>query len=191
MTTIVAVKSGGRIAMAADRRVCWEGHTDPGAAISKIFRLPGGGAIGFAGHEIVQQLFEMFVGDDRLDLAHLDSRRKIFETFVRFWKWARTEGTIVRDMPDSATHVAAQVTGNFIVAVPAGIFFVSSDLAVTEHAGGYWAIGSGCDYALGVLHAVWTDNGKAAPLAVAAVEAAAHFSIETGPDIEVDDWAAA
>lgn len=191
MTTIVAVKSGGRIAMAADRRIVWDMDTDPSAVCTKLFRLPGGGAIGFCGHDVFHQLFVTYAGTRTDDLRKLSNQAAIFELFVDFWRWARASGTIVKDMPDGCGHVSAQINASFLVAVPAGIFSVGGDLAVTEHGGGYWAVGSGCDYALGALRSEWFDAGYTAEgLCRHAIEVAAHFSLGTGASIEVDDWAA-
>ena len=84
MTTIVAVKAGNRIAIAADTRACWGEDTFPGAKVSKLIQLPDGGAIGFAGSSITVQLFRAFAASDDAGLQ-FGSQQEALKTFIRFW----------------------------------------------------------------------------------------------------------
>ena len=72
---------------------------------------------------------------------------------------------------------------NMLIANPHGIFGVGSLRTVTEY-GRFWASGSGMEYALGAVHALYGRPGDARTIAEAAVTAAIDFDSGSGAPIE-------
>lgn len=180
MTTIVAVKAGGRVAIAADTLVSWSGDTSD--TIGTKLVSVGDGFVGFAGTQVLQNLFEAYLAA-RLETVPID-RRTVFFLFLDFWKWSKSEAHLTNDNPSGNGGCTAEVDGSFLVVAPGGIFSVGSDLSVVEHRY-YWATGAGENYALGALRVLWKHDGDADDLAHEGVEVASHFNLGTGGDIDV------
>ncbi len=187
MTTIVAVKAGNRIAIAADTLVSCNGERIETVG-TKLVQC-GGGTIGFACNSVIKDLFETYLdvgcGDDPLV-----DRASIFKLFLAFWRWAKADAHLVKDDARPGAGGAAEVDGTFLVAIPSGIFSVGCDLSVLEHPH-YWAIGAGEDYALGALHQMgfFDTTATAKHRAERAVETASVFNLGTGGPVESHDMA--
>lgn len=72
----------------------------------------------------------------------------------------------------------------FLIANPNGIFYVSSNMSVTKFET-YFAIGSGADFSLGVMYALYNLDHSADEIAKKAIEAAMTFNIYCGGDIDL------
>jgi ATP-dependent HslUV protease subunit HslV len=73
----------------------------------------------------------------------------------------------------------ADLDATFLIASPGGIFLVSSNMSVSSFTK-YYAIGSGGDYALGALHALYDGGNDAGALAESAVAAAKAYDSGCG-----------
>lgn len=75
--------------------------------------------------------------------------------------------------------------GSFLVGVRGRLFEIGEDYQVGELADGYAAVGCGAEIALGALHATVDAGMSLQTRAVAALEAAAHFSTGVRPPFTV------
>lgn len=75
--------------------------------------------------------------------------------------------------------------GSFLIGVRGRLFEIGEDYQVGELADGYTAVGCGAEIALGALHATHNAGLSLRARAIAALEAAAHFSTGVRPPFTV------
>lgn len=174
MSTIVVVRKNGKACIAADSLTTF-GDLRMGSeydrAYDKVQAYPGGyfGIVGSAAHALVM---ESVLADDKVEID-FDSRLGIFETFralhpvlkEHYFLNAKDE----EDDPYEATHIDALICNK------KGIFGVYSLREVSEYTK-FWAIGSGSEFALGAMHALYDRLDSAEDIARAGVEAGAEFN---------------
>ena len=174
MSTIVVVKKAGKACIAADSLTSF-GDLRLGsgydAAHDKILTSQGNhiGIVGSAAHQLVM---ESLLADKEVEID-FSSRMAIFETFralhpllkEKYFLNAKDED----DDPYESTQIDALITS------PHGIFGVHSLREVTEYTK-FWAIGSGSEYALGAMFAVYDKYDSAEEIAAAGVKAGAEFN---------------
>lgn len=175
MSTIVVVKKNGRAVIAADSLTTF-GDLRMGvpydAASDKIQKYDDGyfGIVGSAAHALVM---ESVLKDKKVKMDFSD-RMAIFETFRRlhpvlkdkYFLKAKDEDD---DDPYEATHIDA------LICNPRGIFGIYSLREVSEYTR-FWAIGSGSEYALGAMYAVYDRLESPEEIARAGVEAGCEFN---------------
>lgn len=174
MSTIVVVRKNGKACIAADSLTTF-GDLRMGSeydrAYDKVQAYPGGyfGIVGSAAHALVM---ESVLADDKVEID-FESRLGIFETFralhpvlkEHYFLNAKDE----EDDPYEATHIDALICNG------KGIFGVYSLREVSEYTK-FWAIGSGSEFALGAMHALYDRLDSAEDIARAGVEAGAEFN---------------
>ena len=90
----------------------------------------------------------------------------------------------VNDQPGKENETPfASLDATFLVASPTGIFLVSSNMSVSEFRQ-FYAIGSGGDYAIGAVHALYNEVNDPADLAQRGVRAAIAYDSCCGGEIE-------
>ncbi|MGV6816544.1 MAG: hypothetical protein ACWA44_04630 [Thiotrichales bacterium] len=176
MSTIVVVKKNRSIAIAADSLTTF-GDTRQTAAMDaaydKILRLQDGymGIVGSAAHQLVME--SALPG---LEGAGFASRMEIFESFRRLHGVLKdTYHLNPKDEegdPYESSHIDALIANRH------GIFGVYALREVFEYQQ-YWAIGSGSEFALGCMHALYQRLDDPADIAKAAVTSAAEFNAST------------
>ena len=179
MSTVVVVKKAGKVCIAADSLTSFGDlklNSAYDAAHDKILRFDENylGLVGSAAHQLVlESLFaSRKVVDKKLDVD-FSSRLSIFETFrdlhpvlkAKYFLNAKDED----DDPYESTHIDA------LIANPFGIFGIHSLREVTEYKK-FWAIGSGAEYALGAMFALYDKAASAEEIAHAGVAAGAEFN---------------
>ncbi|KPC53486.1 MFS transporter [Amantichitinum ursilacus] len=177
MTTVVVVRKKNEIAIAADSQSTF-GDTRLSASMDarwdKIFESHGGyfSISGSAAHDLVLQA--ALKKNPKLSFA---SRPAIFESFRKLHPKLKEEFFMKPDEEEDDPYESSQITA--LLANPNGIFGVYSLREVYEYER-FWAIGSGADYALGAMQAVY-DNPKlsAADIARAGVEAGCVFDVNS------------
>ncbi len=174
MSTIVVVKKNGKACIAADSLTTF-GDLRMGSeydvAYDKVQSYDDGyfGIVGSAAHALVM---ESVLADDKVEID-FSSRLGIFETFralhpvlkEHYFLNAKDE----EEDPYEATHIDA------LICNPHGIFGVYSLREVSEYSK-FWAIGSGSEFALGAMHALYNRLDSAEEIARAGVEAGAEFN---------------
>lgn len=184
MSVAVAVRNGRTIALASDtqeslgdRRVL---RPDHGA--SKILRI-GSSYVGQTGWG----LYENILGDylAKVGTPRLRSESEVFAFFNRFWKRMRRDYSFVNDQSVGEDKTPfADLDASFLVVNAYGIFHVTSQMSVLRFHR-FDAIGSGGCYALGALHALRDAPLRAEELARRACEAAVHFDVSCGGELDV------
>lgn len=186
MSIIVAVTKRRRTVMAADTLFLTgpqKDYTDNLVGRSKVRRI-GDSWVGLAGWSVYQNIFEHYVTKKRI--SSLKSEQVIFDFFLKFWKTLRQRYPFVKEQREGADSPFADLDSSFLVANRHGIFDIHGNITVWRHKE-YCAIGSGCQYAYGALHALYGQLNSARQIAVQAVEAAVRFDDGCGGPIEVFD----
>jgi ATP-dependent protease HslVU (ClpYQ) peptidase subunit len=182
VSTVTAVKKNGYVAIAADTLVSL-GPMKMSAAYNKTCRKivrVGDSFLGMTGFmvtvQVLESLFHMAGPPPKLSTPS-----EIFEVFrlvhVRlrdeYFMIPRTDPTDAFEM----THL------NVLIANPHGIFTVGGYRTVSEYEK-FWAAGSGMEYALGAMHALYEQTDDVVLIAEAGVRAAADFDASTSTPIE-------
>lgn len=178
MSTIVVVKKANQVCIAADSLTSF-GDLRLGSAYDadhdKIIRTKDAhiGIVGSAAHQLVMES----ILSDRKIKTDFSSKRAIFETFrslhpvlkEKYFLNAKDE----EDDPYESTHIDA------LIASQHGIFGVHALREVSEYTR-FWSIGSGSEYALGAMFAVYDDYATAEEIAAVGVRAGAEFNTASG-----------
>jgi ATP-dependent protease HslVU (ClpYQ) peptidase subunit len=172
MTTLVVVRKGDEIAIAADSLTTF-GDTRLSAqhdlTYDKII-LHQGTYIGLCGSAAHQLVFESLLRKN----AGLDFSGKaaIFETFSKLHPILKEQHFLNPKEEEDDPYESTQMTA--LVANAHGIFGVYSMREVFEYTQ-YWAAGSGREFALGAMQALYPRLRTAAAVAKVGVEAGALF----------------
>lgn len=173
MSTIVAVRKNGRASIAADSLTSF-GHTRQNAcydrAPDKILRFEDSfiGVVGSAAHQMVLESALSSL-DSKVDLH---TRMGIFETFRKLHPLLKDEYFLNPKDEDDDDYESSRIDA--LIVNSAGIFGVFALREVFEYTR-FWAIGSGSEYALGAMHAMYSQVSSAEDLALKGVEAGAEF----------------
>jgi ATP-dependent HslUV protease subunit HslV len=178
MSTIVVVKKAGQVCIAADSLTSFGDlrfASEYDADYDKIIKKQDAhiGIVGSAAHHLVM---ESILSDKKIK-TDFSSKLAIFETFRslhpilkdKYFLNAKDE----EDDPYESTHIDA------LIASPHGIFGVHALREVSAYTR-FWSIGSGSEYALGAMFAVYDDYETAEEIAAAGVKAGAEFNTSSG-----------
>ena len=172
MTTIVVVRKGDEVAIAADSLTTF-GDTRLAAlhdrTYDKIIQYRGTyiGLCGSAAHQLV---FESLLRrNENLDFS---DKFAIFETFRKLHPILKEQHFLNPKEEEDDPYESTQVTA--LIANEHGIFGVYSMREVFEYTQ-YWAVGSGREFALGAMHALYPRLKTAEAVAKAGLAAGAVF----------------
>jgi ATP-dependent protease HslVU (ClpYQ) peptidase subunit len=172
MSTIVAVRKGNQVCIAADSLTSF-GDTRLAAgydaAYDKIHSYGDNylGVVGSAAHlQVFQSIFAQGADYD------LSSRAAIFETFRSLHPRLKDEYYLNPKEDEEDAYESSRIDA--LIINPKGLFGVYSLREVFEYTR-YWSIGSGAEYALGAMHALYDRLESAEDIARAGVEAGAEF----------------
>ncbi len=176
MTTLVVVRKNNLLAIAGDSQSTF-GDTRLGAAYdvayNKIFRVGDAfmGISGSAAHDLVLQ-----AAMKKYKKADFSDRSAIFNTFRSLHPILKEQYFLKPDEEEDDPYESSQFTA--LIAAPSGIYGVYSMREVYGFEK-FWAIGSGRDYAIGAMHAVWERMDSAEEIARVGVEAGCQFDINS------------
>lgn len=178
MSVIVAVRKGSQIVIAADSQDNFGDLRPPPENHEAIkLRTIGDSVLGSSGWALYDDIFAHYLAKRR---AVLDSRAAVFQFFVKFWRDLRKSYPFVNDQPGKESETPfANLDASFLVASPGGIFLVSSNMSVSEFRQ-YYAIGSGSDYAIGAVHALYEEDRPLEEIAERGVRAAIAYDNSCG-----------
>lgn len=178
MSVIVAVRKGSQIVIAADSQDNFGDLRPPPENHEAIkLRTIGDAVLGASGWALYDDIFAHYLARRRI---RLHDRRSVFDFFVKFWKDMRRNYPFVNDQPGKESDTPfANLDASFLVASPGGIFLVSSNMSVSEFRQ-YYAIGSGSDYAIGAVHALYDEVKNPTLIAEKAVRAAMAYDNSCG-----------
>ena len=179
MTTIVAVKKNGTVAIAADSLTTF-GDTRLGRQYKgehdKILEINGSfiGLCGSSAHPLVISSLL-----PKLEDARLGSRMEVYETFRRLHPILKEQGYLNPKEDEDDPYESSQITA--LIVNNTGIYGVYSYREVFDY-DRFWGIGSGRNFALGAMFAAYDRCRTAADVAKIGVEAGAEFDTATqGP----------
>jgi len=174
MSTIAVAKKAGKVCIAADSLTSF-GDLQMGsaydAAHDKIIRYQESyiGIVGSAAHSLVMES----ILNDKDTEVDLSSRLTIFESFRKLHPVLKEKYFLISKDEDDDPYESTQIDG--LIINPSGIFGIHSLREVSEYTK-FWAIGSGSEYALGAMFALYDRCDTAEEIAQAGVEAGAEFN---------------
>ena len=184
MTTLSVVKKGDEVAIAADGLTTF-GDTRLARSYKgehdKILSIAGSwiGICGSSAHHLV--LLSAF---SKLENIRLGSRMDVYETFRRLHPILKDHAFLNTKEDDDDPYESSQITA--LIANSSGIYGVYSYREVFEF-DRVWAAGSGRNFALGAMHALYDTPMSAARIAEAGVAAGIEFDTSSGPPIVVHE----
>lgn len=187
MTTCVVVKKNREIAIAADSLVTFGDTRLPNAyeASHKIFRI-GESYISVAGttaHFPVMRKLLNDMGDD----CRLAGRDQVFETYSKVHQILKEHYFLNTREDEDDPYESSQATS--LIANPHGIFGVYSYREVFSFER-FWGIGSGRNFALGAMYAVYDRLASAREIAEVGVQAGAEFDKSSAAPFQIHSFAA-
>ena len=183
MSTIVVACKNGIAAIAADT-LSTTGNVKIAAKYDKspdkIFRTENA-FVGFVGSAATQIAFETALRTDAKKMK-LDTRENIFET-LRFLHPILKEKYFLNPKEDEedpfeSSHLEA------VIVSPGGIFGAYALRDIVEYQR-FWAVGSGGDFAVGAMFAVYDQLDSAEEIAKIGVMAGCEFDRNSGTPITV------
>ena len=182
MSTITIVRKNGSVAIAADTQASFgsrklSAHYERHAG--KILRI-GPSFIGMTGWGVQQLVLEhLFAALG--EVPTLESKNEIFAVLLKVHERLRWDYFLTEQAGEDDAFESSQLS--LMIANSFGIFGVYSNRSVIEFER-FWASGSGSDYALGAMYAVYESAADALSIAQAGVRAATEFDDATGAPIE-------
>ena len=178
MTTVIVTKKAGRAVICADTLACYGGAKETQAFIEnsdKIVRV-GEAYLAPTGPGAMQLVLQSYFAepDSPRDFS---STLGIFETMREMHRILRDEYTLNPKEEPNDPFESSQT--EILVCSPAGIFGVYPLRSVQEYKH-FYAFGSGAEYALGAMHAVYRELEQPEDIAVAGMEAAVTFDEGSG-----------
>ena len=184
MTTLTVVKKGDAVAIAADGLTTF-GDTRLARSYKgehdKILDIAGSwiGICGSSAHHLVLQS-----AFSKLEEIRLGSRMEVYETFRRLHPILKEHAFLNPKEEEGDPYESSQITA--LIANASGIYGVYSYREVFEF-DRFWAAGSGRNFALGAMHAVYDGAWSAGRIADAGVAAGIEFDTSSGPPIVVHE----
>ena len=182
MSTVTVVKKNGVVAIAADTLSSFGMRKMPAGydrRSGKIFRI-GESYVGLTGWSVHQQVLEHAFGSIG-DPPALASTAEIFDVFLALHPRLKQHYFLNPRISEDDAYESAHMS--LLIANRHGIFGLYAMRSVIEH-DRFWASGSGADYALGAMHAVYDGVGDAAAIAEAGVRAGVEFDDGTAAPVE-------
>jgi ATP-dependent protease HslVU (ClpYQ) peptidase subunit len=184
VTTLTVVKKGDTVAIAADGLTTF-GDTRLARSYKgehdKILRIADSwmGICGSSAHHLV--LLSAF---SKLEDIRLGSRMEVYETFRRLHPILKEHAFLNPKEDEDDPYESSQITA--LIANSSGIYGIYSYREVFEF-DRVWAAGSGRNFALGAMHALYDTDMSAARIAEAGVAAGIEFDTSSGPPIVVHE----
>ena len=183
MTTVVVVRQGGTVAIAADSLVTFGDTRLPHGyeANEKLFKV-GDSWIGMAGTVAHFPVLRRALNALPADELKLHSRDEVFDTFLKLHPKLKENFFMNAKEEDADPYESMQFTA--AIANPAGIFGVYSYREVFEF-DRFWGIGTGRAFALGAMHAACDRTKTARELAEIGVRAGCEFDKNSAGPVRV------
>jgi ATP-dependent protease HslVU (ClpYQ) peptidase subunit len=179
MTTITVAKKGGQVAIAAESLTTFGDTRLPRnykGEYDKILNVAGSwiGICGSSAHHLV-----VASALAKMEDVGLGSRMEVFETFRRLHPILKEHAYLNPKEDEDDPYESSQIVA--LIANESGIYGVYSYREVFEY-DRFWAIGSGRNFALGSMFAVYNQLKNAAEIARAGVAAGIEFdTASSGP----------
>ena len=183
MSIVVAVRKENSLVMASDSQISFGSSRIPYENLNpEKISILGGALFSSAGWGLYDDIIADYAAAN--PELRLEDERSIFHFFIGLWKALHDRYTFVNDQCDEKESPFGDLDASFLIANGNGMFHVGGDISVTRFEQ-YYAIGSGSDYALGALHALYEQDLTATQIAQGAVATAIAFDTKCGGDIRV------
>ena len=187
MTTVVVVKKGGQVAIAADTLVTFGdtrlGHRyEPNSKLFKVDAVGGPSYVGIAGtvaHFPVLRKAMTALPKDQLKLS---SKDEVFDTFTKLHPMLKESFFLQTKEDDNDPYESSQFS--VLIANGSGIYGLYSYREVFEF-NQFWGIGSGRSFALGAMYASWDKAKTAREVATIGIHAGCEFDKNSGGPLEL------
>lgn len=185
MSTVVVVRKGSEAVIGADTLAKFGSMNERPEYVenhSKLVRA-GSGWIGVVGHASLPLVLEHYLA--RLDRPpKLGSVQQIFAFSLELHDALKEDYHLLTDEEDDEAPPFESSQLDCLVANRGGLFGLYRMRSVHRYTR-FYAIGSGGDFALGAMRAVYDQLDDPAAIARAGLEAAADFDDSTGGPFEV------
>lgn len=177
MTTVVAVRKGGQVVMAADSLVTF-GDTRlsfNAEANRKLFMVndaAGQTIFAMAGAAAHYLVLQHALAGQPVEALRFGGKDEIFQTFTRLHPVLKDSFFLQTKEEEHEPYESSQFT--MLMANSSGIYGIYSYREVFEFKQ-FWSIGSGRSFALGAMHAAYDKARSARDVAEAGVAAACEF----------------
>ncbi len=178
MSIVLAVKKNDDLVIATDTQQTFGSNTPCPGNIdeSKILRI-GPACLGSTGWGIYDNILTDFLGTE--DAPLLSTTAEVFSFFKGLWGALHDKYSFVNDQSDDKDSPFGDLDSSFLIAVSNRIYYVSSNMTVTEFLK-FHAIGSGCEYAIGAMFALYDTAASAEDIARKGVESAMIHDVYCG-----------
>lgn len=179
MTTIVAVRKGKQAAIAGDTLTTYGSQLESSRYIKNHKKIIGykGNYFALTGWSASQTILEDLLAKADGEYR-LNSEKEIFNWQIEIHKMLKDAYYLKADKRDSDAFETSRA--NMLLANPSGIYALSEYRYVKELSR-FYSYGSGSNYALGAMYAVYDDKKRsAADIAKIGVKAGSEFDDSTG-----------
>lgn len=178
MTTIIVAKKGGRAVICADTLTSYGGARESATYIEnsdKILQV-GGSYLGSTGPAAMHLALTSYFRDPTTS-QNFSSPLNIFESMRDMHQVLRDDYTL--NPREDASDAFESSQTEILICSASGIFGVYPLRSVQEYKR-FYAFGSGAEYAMGAMHAVFEYLDRPEDIAIAGLEAAATFDEGSG-----------
>ena len=183
MSIAVVVKKGNRACIAADTQSNWgsliqsERYSEDASKI-QLVRDSYVAVTGAGAHQLVLRHFFQHHAD-KVDLSGTDA---IFSTWLTLHEHLTDDYHLNADADSNDPYEPSRLTA--LVANPSGIYIVASWRSV-DNIKRFWAIGSGQEFALGAMYAIYDQTDDVEEIARVGVCAGIEFDDGCGGPIDL------
>ncbi|MCU0555117.1 MAG: hypothetical protein MUF17_10205 [Syntrophales bacterium] len=187
MTVVAAVLKRKSLVIGADTQINFGDSCMPGTNIktSKLFTINGTYVAG-SGWALYDNIIQDLLSDRKNRNLNLDDERSIFKFFNNLYFTVKEKYSYVNSQCNGHNTPFADLDARFLVAGRSGIFYVSANMSVHKFER-YYAIGSGCDYALGAIHVLYDCDLSAKDICHRALSAAIDMDVHCGGPPEIHE----
>jgi ATP-dependent HslUV protease subunit HslV len=185
MSIAVAVQKNGRITLGTDSQTSFGASRMPveNLRTTKMHAI-GGSLMATTGWGLYENILDDYLA--RFPNTEFGGKREIFNFFMGFWRELRDHYTLVKEQCDKDDESPfANLDAAFLVVNKCGIYHVGSDMSVTRFER-YYAIGSGGDYSLGAVEAIYAQTSSTQEICQRAVEVAIAFDVHCGGPVQLE-----
>lgn len=184
MSIAVAVKKGDQLVIGADTQQNF-GENAPGfdnLKESKIMKIERG-YLAATSWGLYSNILDDYLQSK--ETIHLRDKREVFNFFMAFWHVLHKKYSFINDQCEDKNSPFGDLDASFLIAANGKIFYVSSDMSVTEFHK-FHAIGSGCEYAIGAMDVLYDDSRlDAKQIAKHAIKTSMRYNIYCGGKAEI------
>ncbi len=187
MTTVVAVRKGGQVVMAADSLVTFgdtrlSHRAEANRKLFKVDDAAGRSIFAVAGAAAHFLVLQHALAAQPAEALRFGSKDEIFRTFTLLHPVLKDSFFLQTKEDEHEPYESSQFT--MLLANASGIYGIYSYREVFEFKQ-FWSIGSGRSFALGAMHAVYDKARSARDVAEAGVAAACEVDRNSAGPVDV------